>query len=69
MGIVISDILTAADEDSDFLKSETVSTLNIDRHFEGRWCLYLQSKIMHGEISYWTTVLRGIYNYLPVDTA
>jgi hypothetical protein len=36
MGAAISDILTAADEDSDFMKSEIAFTLNIYRRFERR---------------------------------
>jgi hypothetical protein len=35
MGVVRFDILTEADEDSGFLKSEIASTLNIYRRFEG----------------------------------
>lgn len=49
MGAAISDTLTAADKDSDFLKSESASILNIYRRFERRYCLYLQSKIAQGE--------------------
>jgi hypothetical protein len=35
MGVVRFVILTAADEDSGILKSESASTLNIYRRFEG----------------------------------